>query len=440
MRKFFLVVVTFIFVQSQARFKRETFFHGEQVFTCPHRANVTLDSLDVWAQRANGEIDIRVTPSQVEFINSLFSGRCTVAISDLEAMVAAEETEINSATVSQFNSSSLDWFTAYHTYQEIVDWYGALQRSYSQLVRIGSIGRSGEGRDQPFVTVDGRPASNKPTIYFQCQIHAREWITSAVCAFVVNHLVTNYGVDSTVTGLLDAVRLVVVPFVNPDGYSFTWTNNRLWRKNRSTNAGSNCLGTDLNRNFDDRWGGAGSSPDPCSETFRGRAAASEVEVRNINAFFLSLIQQGPVHAAVDWHSYSQLLLRPFTWTVNNAPDESKMRAVGDRMRDIIRGVDNRAYISGKWFTDLYVSTGVAQDWFYNQRQATTRAAGYTFELRPRTAGEGGFVLPPAQIIPNGREMVAAVLHFLAEYTVGLPPPAASTAQNPKIQSFPFKKW
>jgi hypothetical protein len=57
-----------------------------------------------------------------------------------KAMVAAEETEINSATggsisllqivlnflyvsVSQFNSSSLDWFTAYHTYQEIVDWY-----------------------------------------------------------------------------------------------------------------------------------------------------------------------------------------------------------------------------------------------------------------------------------------------------------------------------
>ena len=32
-------------------------------------------------------------------------------------------------------------------------------------------------------------------------------------------------------------------------------NDRLWRKNRSINQGSSCVGTDLNRNYDHNWSG-----------------------------------------------------------------------------------------------------------------------------------------------------------------------------------------
>ena len=35
---------------------------------------------------------------------------------------------------------------------------------------------------------------------------------------------------------------------------FTWSGNRLWRKNRRVNSGSRCLGVDLNRNYNDHWG------------------------------------------------------------------------------------------------------------------------------------------------------------------------------------------
>jgi hypothetical protein len=30
--------------------------------------------------------------------------------------------------------------------------------------------------------------------------------------------------------------------------------DRMWRKNRTPNSGSTCVGTDLNRNFDEMWG------------------------------------------------------------------------------------------------------------------------------------------------------------------------------------------
>lgn len=43
----------------------------------------------------------------------------------------------------------------------------------------------------------------------------------------------------------------------------------MWRKNRQTNEGSECVGRDVNRNWPHKWDGEGSSPDPCDETFRG---------------------------------------------------------------------------------------------------------------------------------------------------------------------------
>lgn len=74
------------------------------------------------------------------------------------------------------------------------------------------------------------------------------------------------------------------PFVNPDGFDFTWTDDRLWRKNRRNNG--NSYGVDLNRNYDDHWGGPGASDVPSSDTYRGPSAASEPEVQALTAFFL----------------------------------------------------------------------------------------------------------------------------------------------------------
>lgn len=50
---------------------------------------------------------------------------------------------------------------------------------------------------------------------------------------------------------------VVIPVANPDGYEYSMTENRFWRKTRSRNATVNkwCVGADANRNWGYRWGG-----------------------------------------------------------------------------------------------------------------------------------------------------------------------------------------
>lgn len=53
-------------------------------------------------------------------------------------------------------------------------------------------------------------------------------------------------------------------------------------KNRVINPGSNCLGVNIERNFNHNWGvDIDASNDPCAETFRGPAGNSEEETKTI---------------------------------------------------------------------------------------------------------------------------------------------------------------
>ena len=80
-------------------------------------------------------------------------------------------------------------------------------------------------------------------------IHAREWATCATCTWIVDQLANGYGSNAEITALVDQYDWKFVPISNPDGYVYTWTTDRLWRKNRVTNAGSPCIGVDANRNM-----------------------------------------------------------------------------------------------------------------------------------------------------------------------------------------------
>lgn len=213
---------------------------SEHRHTEQFEALVNVGGLDVWTHRPDGTVQVRVGRWQAKMLRALFNNSCTVVVEDLEAATREFEMSLQAAAAAlRANASGADWFTAYHTYAEIVDWYKQLAASNPTLVKyVASIGKSVENRDQPALHITSQVGSDKPKIYWQCQIHAREWISSATCMFVIDHLVTNYGKKADVTRILDGAEIVLVPFVNPDGYAFTWTNDRMWRKNRGMRRGS----------------------------------------------------------------------------------------------------------------------------------------------------------------------------------------------------------
>jgi len=354
--------------------------------------------VDVWSRDsvlAIGMNDIMVSSAQKRLLASHGIHHKGVMVADVEELLNAERI-ILKRLHAQPNA---DWFGSYHTYEQITSYYQNLTTFYSSISKwVPSIGSSIQGRAIPALTV----GNGDKKIFFQGGQHAREWIGPATVAYITTQLLT----DPLVKDLLSQITFVIIPLVNVDGYVYTWgtgSNVRLWRKNRRLNSGT-IYGVDLNRNWDDHWGGEGSSSNPSSDTYHGTAPFSEPETKAASAFYKD---NGPYAGAIDYHSYSQLVLRPYGWTTALPPNEATSKLVGDGIRDEIRAIHNVQYTSEpSW--QLYYTAGTASDWFYNPQQGNTLLA-YTIELRD--TGTYGFVLPPAQIIPTGQENWAAFKYF-----------------------------
>ncbi|KAJ3149562.1 hypothetical protein HDU89_003615 [Geranomyces variabilis] len=292
----------------------------------------------------------------------------------------------------------LDWFADYHQFDQIVEWYQNLTATFPNLVTfLPSIGKTVEGRDIFAVIITGanNTAAPKPQFFFQGLIHAREWISGATVQWISNQLVESYATDPS---LLDSTEFIFVPVVNPDGYNYTWTTDRLWRKNRAIPSG-----VDLNRNYDDHWGQGGSSPDPASDTYMGPSPASEPETKAVSAFFMTFPN---LVGAIDFHSYSQLVLRPNGWTSAPSPDEALNKQAGDGISANILSVNQMQYMSEPSI-DLYPTTGTSTDFWYTQR----RIYSFCIELRPNMGGEG-FLLDRTQIVPTSQEIWSSLLWWV----------------------------
>lgn len=94
-----------------------------------------------------------------------------------------------------------DFFSAYHTYDELIAFYKEKLSEFPNLMKMKVIGKSGQGNDMPVIVLTAS-TSPQPRFYFQCQIHAREWISGMTCAYVIEYLLTKYKEDDVVTRIL----------------------------------------------------------------------------------------------------------------------------------------------------------------------------------------------------------------------------------------------
>ena len=127
------------------------------------------------------------------------------------------------------------------------------------------------------------------TIVLHGGTHAREWITPITMINMARLLVEGYRAGGAEKKYLDDITWHITLNINPDGYNYTWTTQRMWRKTRSAESQlPNCIGVDPNRNWDCAWATVGSSNNPCSDTFHGPEAFSEIEMESAADYISSL--------------------------------------------------------------------------------------------------------------------------------------------------------
>ncbi len=241
---------------------------------------------------------------------------------------------------------------------------GALAAAHPTAARLVDIGDSArkdagiDGGHDVHALVLGTRADDPsvPRVLLTAGVHPRETANPATLLEWVRRTLDGAAAgDPARRALLDERTVVVVPLVNPDTHGTVMSGLEqgrqgwIWRRTNHAPAG----GVDLNRNFDNRWG-AGSLT-PGHQNYRGPFAASEPEVRGIQAFARSLRPA----AVYDLHSPGGVVLVPAGVPDARAAAELVSRATGYA----ITASDDH------WTHP--VGGGTVKDWSHDQLAATS---------------------------------------------------------------------
>ncbi len=323
-----------------------------------------------------------------------------VVIEDLQVIVDAER-----ARLSGPQPRDASWFDDYKDLAAVETYMSELAALRPDLATEINLGNSLEGRP-----IRGLRISNdkvdlgrcKPAILLNSVQHAREWITVMTNVYVADQLIRGYESDAYIRSLVDNAEFYIIPVVNPDGYEFTWTTQRFWRKNLRPN-GDGTTGVDLNRNWGYQWGvslpgGTGGSSSGSSDVYWGTGPFSEPETQRMRDFVLAHPQ---IKAHNDIHSYGQLILWSWGWSPSPIQHQPEWNQIGIEMSLLIRAVHGRNFLPGPIYTRIYPVAGSSVDWLYG----VFGVLSMSYELRG-----GGFAPPPSDIILSAQETLPATLY------------------------------
>ena len=290
------------------------------------------------------------------------------------------------------------------------------------------------------------PPDGRPTFHVDGVHHAREWPASEMAIMFAYDLLESYGDDPRATALVDQVRTVVVPVVNPDGFHHSREaaaetpggtaegvtlggRGAYWRKNRRSFSdyfagdglvldgghrtypeqiqGFDAYGVDPNRNYACTWGTPGSSAnDVHSQSHRGDAPFSEPETRNI----AWLMTTRHITGSMTHHTYAGEIIWPWSNLMGEAPDAALMADLGAAM------ARHNGYRARKYNT----SEGTTPDHFYG----SVSSLSFLFE-------HGSQFHPPyLSYIPGNYASNREAFLLLAEETCLLPEQRAPQGDLP----------
>ena len=341
----------------------------------------------------------RTMGSQVDYINS-------------------HKDEFKSTTVSNYTVPQhfhLGSMGGFFTLQEMLNQLDSMRLFYPNLVSVKEAAGGNttiQGRSIYYIRISNSPnqPTNKPKVFYNSLIHAREPMAMQQLIFYMWYLLENYDTNDEIKYLVDNLQFYFMPVVNPDGYEFNRSGfpigGGMWRKNRRDNGGGE-YGVDLNRNFGYKWGydNTGSSPDPANETYRGTAPFSEPETQIIRDFCIA----NTFNISQNFHTYSDYTMYPWCWQTALTPDSAIDVAYASFL------TRQNGYMTGVPGSILYNTNGDALDWQYGEQTTKPKTICFTTETGTQADGFWPFA---NRIIPLSQENMYAnlmIAHFALRY-------------------------
>jgi murein tripeptide amidase MpaA len=286
--------------------------------------------------------------------------------------------------------------TVYLNVDEIESAVDALAAAYPQETEVLTPPHDTHGGRRPrLLRIGGQPSGAADGILVLGGVHAREWVPpDALIALAADLLEASAGGTGLIYGstrftaaqvrqVLDTVDLFLYPCVNPDGRAHSQTTAGMWRKNRRPPpSGSGCAGVDLNRNFDFLWdhrakfaadSDVRTSADPCSDVYRGPAAGSEPETRNV---VWALDTFGRIRWHLDVHSAVPVVLH--VWGSDQIQTADPGQDFRNPTLDGVRGRRGDGIGEFMSASDLAMTVGIAE----RMDQAISGVRGVRYGVEP----------------------------------------------------------
>ena len=327
----------------------------------------TIGSLGIPLDHVSGKegvfLDLTVTESEtIELISRDIE--LEVLIEDLTSYYKARN---RPATNHDFPLGSMQ---GNYTLDELNERFDELQAQYPNIISNKVIiGESVEGRDIWAFKVSDNPNidEDEPEVLYTALTHSREPLGMMNLIYFVQLLAEEQNSNTELEYLISNREMWFIPIVNPDGYAYNEliepNGGGMHRKNRlNTNCGNGSnRGVDLNRNYGFGWGSndTGSSPNPCSATYRGDAEFSEPETQAVRDFIINHEFNNVLH----YHCYSNVYIHP--WGNGSFPEDPDSSTLVDIGREMAR---YNGYPVGTGLSTIgYTVNGDAVDWTYGDQ-------------------------------------------------------------------------
>ncbi|TDG38674.1 hypothetical protein AWZ03_014904 [Drosophila navojoa] len=305
--------------------------------------------------------------------------------------------EIEGEVSDRSNASSEYNWLDYHDLEDTYAWMRSLAKQNPQIVTLLEVGKTYEGRSILGLKIS-KSGSEKPGIFIEAGIHAREWISPAAATYIINELLTSN--VASIKQLGDNYNWYIVPHVNPDGFVYSRKTNRIWRKTRKPYG--NCFGADPNRNWDFHWNKWNYKNRPCGDEYAGPNAFSEIEILSLSNYIASM--KNKIQLYLSLHSFSQVLVYPYGYTASLPDNIKDYQQVAKAAISAISKRYNTKYVAKSIYNFASHVSGSSLDWVYGTQGVRMT---FCYELRPDSEFFG-FLLPPSQIIPTSEELLDSI--------------------------------
>ena len=216
-------------------------------------ANIDEDGMDFWSDPTSVDkpVEILLHPELDKPTKELFHERnmtISVISSNFTEMIEEEKLELAieeenfawslRATSAQSQGEYPFDLYSYNSLRKMNDYLAHLSQNTANYnptsglnVEQRSIGTTYEGRPINMLKISLNDGTNKAAVWLDCGVHSRERVSPAFCMYAIDHLVRQ---PEEVLRMYD---FYIVPVLNPDGYAYMESGNRMWRKNRKPNHG-----------------------------------------------------------------------------------------------------------------------------------------------------------------------------------------------------------